>query len=225
VDALSGASAGSERAQLFDVERIEFLDEVIDLTLPQHFVARDGIDIFVGNAGIDTATYQGPRERYRVELVGDQHFVGDLVGAGGVDRLRHVERLVFDDGKLALDLGASARDTARLVGILLGPQVVSGPGAAPALVGQVLGLFDQGYSLSQLAQLAVEALGWNLDELLEQVLQNIWARPATSQELAAVSSAVQSLQPAEIVTLACDLGLIDARIDLVGLAESGLVYF
>jgi hypothetical protein len=225
VDALSGASAGSERAQLFDVERIEFLDEVIDLTLPQHFVARDGTDIFVGNAGIDTVSYPGSRERYRVELVGDRHFVSDLVGAGGVDRLRNVERLVFDDGRLALDLGASARDTARLVGILLGPPLVSGPGAAPALVGQVLGLFDQGYSLSQLAQLAVGALGWNRDELLAQVLHNIWARPATSQELAAVSTAVQSLQPAEIVTLACDLGLIDARIDLVGLAESGLVYF
>jgi len=224
VDALSGASAGSERAQLFEVERISFLDREIDLTAPQHFVGRDGGDIFVGNVGLDTATYAGKRGQFRIERVGDQHFVTDLLGSGGIDRLQSVERVRFDDTGVALDLGAAARDTARLVGTLLGPAVVSGPAASPALVGLVLGLFDQGRTLGQVAELAVTALGWNTDTLVAQILLNVWARPATAVELAAVSAAVQGLPAAEVATLACNLGLIDARINLVGLADSGLPY-
>jgi hypothetical protein len=71
IDALSGASAGAERAQLYDVERIVFLDEVVDLTLPGSFVGRDGGDIFVGGAGRDTATWAAPRGQFRIERVGD----------------------------------------------------------------------------------------------------------------------------------------------------------
>jgi hypothetical protein len=224
VDALSGASAGSERAQLFEVERISFLDREVDLTAPQHFIGRDGGDIFVGNAGLDSATYTGPRSQYRIERVGDQHFVTDLLGVGGIDRLQSVERVRFDDTGVALDFGATARDTARLVGTLLGPAVVSGPGASPALIGLVLGLFDQGRTLGQVAELAVTALGWNTDTLVAQILLNVWARPATAVELAAVSAALQGLPAAEVATLACNLGLIDARINLVGLADTGLPY-
>jgi hypothetical protein len=224
IDALSGASAGSERAQLFEVERIEFLDRVVDLTLPQAFVGRDGGDIFVGNAGLDTATYPGPRSQYRIERLGDQYLVTDIGGAGGIDRLQNVERLLFDDAKLALDLGGAAGSAARLVGTLLGPAYVAGPTASPALMGQVLALFDQGQSLSQVAQLAVSALGWDVDTLLAQVLHNVWARPATPAELSAVSAAVQGMPAADVATLACDLGLIDARIGLVGLGATGLPY-
>jgi Ca2+-binding RTX toxin-like protein len=224
IDALSGASAGAERAQLYDVERIVFLDEVVDLTLPRSFVGHDGGDIFVGGAGRDTATWAAPRGQFRIERVGDQHFVTDRVGAGGIDRLQGVERLVFSDGKVALDLGGAARDAARLVGTLLGPAFVSGSAAAQTLVGQVLALFDQGQTLAQVAQLAVGALGWNTETVVGQVLLNVWGRPATSAELVSVSAAVQGMPAAEVATLACNLGLIDARIHLVGLADAGLPY-
>jgi hypothetical protein len=224
VDALSGASAGAERALLYDVERIVFLDTVIDLTGSREFVGRDGADIFVGNAGLDTATYAGPREQFRIEQVGDRHFVRDLVGAGGNDQLQSVERVFFDDAKVALDLGGAARDAARLVGTLLGPAVVAGPGASPALVGLVLGLFDDGRTLVEMSQLAIAALGWDKDTLIGQILLNVWARPASPSETSAVSAVVESLSAAEVTALACDLGLIDARINLVGLADTGLPY-
>ena len=60
--------------------------------------------------------------------------------------------------------------------------------------------------------------------LVAQILLNVWARPATAVELASVSAAVQGLPAAEVATLACNLGLIDTRINLVGLADSGLPY-
>jgi len=224
IDALSGASAGAERAQLYDVERVVFLDGETDLALPRHFVGRDGGDIFVGNAGLDSAAYAGLRDHYRIEKVGDRHFVRDLVGAGGTDQLQSVERIVFDDVKVAIDLGGAARDAARLIGTLLGPALVSGPAASPALVGLVLGLFDQGQTMAQVAGLAVGALAWDKETLIGQILLNVWARPASAVEMDAVSTILQDVSAADVAALACDLGLIDARINLVGLADAGLPF-
>lgn len=224
VDALSGASAGVESAQLYDIERVVFTDRAVDLTAPQSFVARDGNDNFVGNAGLDTVTYLAPRNQFRVERVGDYHFITDRVGAGGVDRLQKIERITFSDGKLALDLTGDARDTARLIGNLLGPQSVQGSADAERLVGLVLNLFDQGQSLLQVSEFAVKALGWNTETVIRQVFINALGREVTPSELGALLNDFASVSTAQVAELACNLGLIDARIGLTGLADTGLPY-
>lgn len=224
IDALTGASAGVERAQLFEVERIEFIDGTIDLTLPQGFVGRDGNDVFVGNAGFDTATYAGPRSQFKIERVGDFHLVTDTRGAGGVDRVQNVERLVFADGKVALDWDGPARDAARLVGTLLGPQSVQGSAQAEQVVGAVLKLLDQGQSLAQVASSAMSILEWDTPTLLAQIYLNALGRAASAEELASLGQQLQGIPTSDVAVMACDLGLIDARIGLVGLASTGLNY-
>lgn len=224
IDALTGASAGVERAQLYDVERIDFIDGTVDLTLPQGFVGRDGNDVFVGNAGFDVVTYAGSRNQFKIERVGDFHFVTDTRGAGGTDRVQNVERLVFADGKVALDLDGAGRDAARLVGTLLGPQSVQGSPQAEQIVGAVLNLFDQGQSLSQVAGAAVSILGWDTPTLVSQLYLNALGRPASADELASLTQQLQGMPTPDVAVMACDLGLIDARIGLAGLASTGLNY-
>ncbi|MFM8609765.1 MAG: hypothetical protein ACKOCJ_04775 [Burkholderiaceae bacterium] len=224
INALSGASAGSESTQLYDVEYIRFDDQTIDLTLPKRFEGTDSSQLLIGNAGTDTVVYQGPQERYRVERSGEYYFVTDLQGAGGVDRLRNIERVEFNNGKLALDLTGDARDAARLVGTLLGPEAAVGPLANKAIVGAVIGLFDRGDSLAQVAQLALGALGWNTETLIRQVFVNALGRSATAEELTSLLGALQGTPVAEVARLACDLGLVDAQIGLTGLADTGLSY-
>lgn len=224
INALSGASAGSASTQLYDVERVVFDDKTIDLAVAQRFEARDGNDNFVGNAGTDTVVYAAPIERYRIERSGDYQLITDLQGAGGVDRLRNIERLEFSNGKVALDLGGDARDAARLIGTLLGPQLVKGPQADKALLGTVIGFFDQGQSLLDVAQIAMNVLGWNKETLIAQVFLNGLGRPALPEETAALLASFQATPIAEMAALACNLGLVDTRIDLAGLASTGLVY-
>jgi Ca2+-binding RTX toxin-like protein len=69
-----------------------------------------GNDLLQGGAGLDTALFSGARahyalqQRYPLDL-----YVADLRGGAhdGKDRLVDIERLVFTDGALALDTGAS----------------------------------------------------------------------------------------------------------------------
>lgn len=69
-----------------------------------------GNDLLHGGAGIDTAVFRGGRDQYALSGFGmAESFVSDLrAGASdGKDRLVEVERLVFADGAIALDTGAS----------------------------------------------------------------------------------------------------------------------
>lgn len=61
----------------------------------------DGNDEIDGEQGIDFAYFSGPRENYRVQATYLDGVVEDLVGAGGLDKVWSVARLVFDDGAIA----------------------------------------------------------------------------------------------------------------------------
>lgn len=74
----------------------------------------------------------------------------DIKGTEGLDRFLDVERLRFADSGLALDTGAkqAGGQTALLIGAILGKSALT---QKPALVGAVLDLFDQGFTLQQLS--------------------------------------------------------------------------
>lgn len=60
-----------------------------------------GNDAIDGGPGVDTALYAGPRAGYTVSGSGP-HFVTDLGGAEGADRLVNIERLAFADVQIPL---------------------------------------------------------------------------------------------------------------------------
>lgn len=65
-----------------------------------------GNDTLIGGAGIDAAVYAGNFAGYTIARAGDGFTVTDKSGAEGVDTLREIERVVFGDKTIALDVDA-----------------------------------------------------------------------------------------------------------------------
>ena len=65
IDALSGASAMTERAQLTNVEQVEFVTDrkKVSLVVNDTLKGGPGTDFFDGGLGLDTVVYSGPQER------------------------------------------------------------------------------------------------------------------------------------------------------------------
>jgi Ca2+-binding RTX toxin-like protein len=70
-------------------------------------VGGGGSDILDGGRGLDSVHYDGVRFDYEIWFAADGRWVDDKRGGvqGGRDALFNVERLVFADGALALDIG------------------------------------------------------------------------------------------------------------------------
>jgi hypothetical protein len=79
--------------------------EIINLGAGNDFVlSRGGDDLIDGGAGIDTSAYEGDRALFVVTHVGvDAFSVADTVTMS-TDALVDVERLQFDDGRVAIDI-------------------------------------------------------------------------------------------------------------------------
>ncbi len=63
IDALSGASALTERAQLTNVEQVEFVTDrkKVSLVVNDTLQGQPGTDFFDGGLGLDTVIYSGPQ--------------------------------------------------------------------------------------------------------------------------------------------------------------------
>ncbi len=73
-----------------------------------------GDDQLVGGAGVDVARYEGTRSGYLVSWLNGALHVSDLRGIEGRDTLSGVERLLFTDTAVALDVDAAAGQVYRL---------------------------------------------------------------------------------------------------------------
>jgi Ca2+-binding RTX toxin-like protein len=97
-----------------------------------------GADTIDGGDGFDIVTYSGSRAEYDIETTPDGVVVRSLSGPDGTDLLRHVNRLIFADLVLDLELaGATESGTVgaeKLVGGE-GSDVLLGLGGADTLLG------------------------------------------------------------------------------------------
>jgi hypothetical protein len=227
IDALSGASAMTERAQLINVELVQFLDKTISLEVNDLFQGQPGTDFFDGGLGTDTVVYAGPLERYAVNKSGNRFIVSEPTGSDDTDYLTNIERLQFSNAKLALDVASGpVADGARLIGALLGPAYIKDK----ALAGIVIGLMDQQYSAEFVATLGLATPMYqglagsssNVD-FVKHVFNNVVGRPPIAQELNTYVAMLEngSSSQASLAVMAANTDLNAARIDLVGLAQHG----
>ncbi len=227
IDALSGASAMTERAQWINVELVQFLDKTISLEVNDLFQGQPGTDFFDGGLGTDTVVYAGPLERYAVNKSGNRFIVSEPTGSDDTDYLTNIERLQFSNAKLALDVASGpVADGARLIGALLGPAYVKDK----ALAGIVIGLMDQQYSAEFVATLGLATPMYhglvgsssNVD-FVKHVFNNVVGRPPIAQELNTYVAMLEngSSSQASLAVMAANTDLNAARIDLVGLAQHG----
>ena len=230
IDALSGASANTERAQLTNVEQVQFVTDrkFVSLVVNDTFKGQPGTDYFDGGLGLDTVVYSGPIERYSVQKSGNRYVVSEQTGSDDTDNLTNIERLQFSNGKLALDLDGNAGTAAKLIGTLLGKKYVQDK----ALTGLVIGLLDQNYSpetivnlgLATPQYLALAGSSSNQD-FVKLVYQNVVGQAPTQEAMAPfVSQLNQGVPQASLALMAADTSLLATQIDLVGLVLHGLPY-
>ena len=225
IDALSGASAMTERAQLNNVEQIQYLDKTVSLVVNDTLKGQPGTDFFDGGLGLDTVVYSGPIDRYTINKSGNRYVVSEPTGSDDTDYLSNIERLQFSNGKLALDLDGNAGDAARLIGTLLGPSYVKDKG----LAGLVIGLLDQNYSSEAIASmglgtsmyLGLAGSGSN-EAFVKHVFKNVVGRPPQEAELQTyVGMLSNGTSQAALAVMAADTDFTAGQIGLTGLMLHG----
>jgi Ca2+-binding RTX toxin-like protein len=227
IDALSGASAMTERAQLINVELVQFLDKTVSLVVNDTFQGQPGTDFIDGGLGTDTVVYSGPIERYTVNKSGNRYIVSEPTGSDDTDYLTNIERLQFKESKLALDItNGPVAIGARLIGALLGPTFVKDK----VLAGIVIGLMDQNYSAENVVTLGLATplyLGMagssNNVDFVKQVFSNVVGRPPLANELNIYVGMLENGTATQVslAVMAANTDLNAARIDLVGLIQHG----
>jgi hypothetical protein len=231
IDALSGASASTERAQLTNVEQVEFVTDrkKVSLVVNDSFKGQPGIDYFDGGLGLDTVVYSGPIERYTINKSGNRYVVSEPTGSDDTDNLVNIERLQFSNGKVALDVETgNAGEAAKLIGALLGPTYVKDK----ALAGIVINLLDQKYTSDTIAKLGIATpmfLGMagssSNTDFVKQVFTNVVGRaPTPSESSTYVNMLDAGTSQSALALMAAQTELNAARINLVGLIQHGLEF-
>ena len=225
IDALSGASAMTERAQLNNVEQIQFVDKTVSLVVNDTLKVQPGTDFFDGGLGLDTVVYNGPMERYSITKSGNRYVVSEPTGSDDTDYLANIERLQFSNSKVALDMTGNAGDAARLIGALLGPSYVKDK----ALAGVVIGLLDQNYSTQTIATLGLGTSTYiglagssSNEDFVKHVFKNVIGRPPVEAELQTyVGMLSAGTSQAALAVMAADTEFTADKIGLTGLVLNG----
>lgn len=205
-----------------------------------------GNDILDGGTGLDTAVYSGNGSAYKLQYDSVAHQYTLTGSTDGSDTVSNIERLQFADGKLALDLlvSQSAGAAITLLGAVL-PGKLALAADKKQLIGNVIGLFDQGYTISDLAGALLRLDIWSvltgqtvgtktpysprsLDDdsaIANYILSNVYGfapDPVTlnNAAYALLNEPTQGTWLAQVA--ASNAG--QAHIGLIGLANTGLAY-
>jgi hypothetical protein len=184
-----------------------------------------GNDTLDGGAGLDIARYTGPRAAYTVTAGVSPCVQDHQASRDGTDTLTGIERVVFADGALALDLDGHAGLVARLLGAVFGRDAVGN--AAYAGIG--IARLDQGMDAAALAQLALDVkLGANAADaaVVNLLYTNVTGQAPAPDVAAFYVGQLQShaYAQATIALYAAQTSENADAIGLAGLAASGLAY-
>jgi hypothetical protein len=176
--------------------------------------------------GCDTVIWDQAHNQYRISATSTGWLVQNIQGQGGDDRLQDVERLVFSDRAIALDLDGHAGTVAKTLGAVFGSTSVS----KLDLVGIGLYYMDEfGYSAQTLMQLAIQARlgsqashGQVVDLLYTQVMRQTPSAEVRQSFVELLDSGKQTV--ASLGVMASETANNRVNIDLMGLAKTGLAY-
>lgn len=208
-------------------------DLIVGNELNNRLMGNGGNDIIDGQGGTDVGVFAGARDRWQIDsgVGGSNYFVADKYGASGTTELRNVERVQFNDMAVALDLGKSdsAGQAVLLFSAVLGlPAVLSNR----PLLGVGISLFDQGFTVKQLAATIMSLPIWgglltasdSATDIATYLLTVANGGVPSPAMVSAGASAISSQPAGEfLATLAMDNSNL-ARVDLVGLAKVGIAY-
>lgn len=222
IDALSGASASTERTELINVELVQFLDKTVNLVANDTFKGQAGTDLFDGGLGTDTVVYSGPLVQYTVNKSGSRYIVSEPTGSDGTDYLTNIERLKFKDKFIAIDLDGNAGTTAKILGAVFGKESVSNK----SYVGIGLNFLDTGWTYDNLAGLALDAAGAKTNDQIVSLLWTnvIGSKPTAADKQPFIALLENGMTAGALAHLAADTSFNTTNINLVGLAQTGIEF-
>lgn len=187
-----------------------------------------GNDDLNGGPGTDIAVYAGANGGYAVTRIGTDWHVIDGSGNEGADTLVSVERLRFADRAIAIDLDGAAGNTAKLIGAIFDEQFL-----IPEFVGIGIGLFDTGWSMLEVAQLALDTglfaelagSGSNAD-FVRLVYENVVGVEPGAGDQSYFQGILDrgEMTQAQMAVFAAETAENAANIDLIGLSDSGIEF-
>jgi V8-like Glu-specific endopeptidase len=211
---------------------------VVGTVLSDRFHNLPGSNVIDGLSGIDTVQYQGAFNAYRVFGTGSSQTVVVPTGQTQIgDVLTSVERLVFSDRQLAFDTGVqqSAGQAILLLGAVLPGQLALDI-SKRELLGNVIELFDQGFTLEELAGAVLRLPIWDVltqkanptaADIATYLVQNI----DPSATAITVGSAIRQMQSESTQTQGTYLTSLvmseqaQMHIDLIGISQTGLPFY
>lgn len=185
-----------------------------------------GNDTIDGLGAIDTSVYTGLRGGHTISTTLTGFTVTDNSGPDGNDTLSNVERLQFSDVRVALDVSGNAGTVAKVLGAVFGADSIEDH---PDYVGIGLALVDGGMSYATLMQLAIEVrlgAGASNAAVVELLYTNVIGIAPGAEALALYVGLLDSgtFTAGTLGVLAADTPMNQANIDLVGLAQTGIIY-
>lgn len=192
----------------------------------QVFMGGGDNDIIDGSFGVDTAIYTAPISSYVMTKLDQKFFLADQrtePNNEGTDTLDSIERIIFTDFALALDVSGSAGMVAKLIGAVFG----AGSVANTSYVAIGLSYLDNGTSYADLAALAIDAAGAKSPEQITSLLWNnvVGSAPTADQILPYIMDMKNGVTTVGTLgVLAADTSINQENIDLVGLKNRGITY-
>lgn len=225
LDATSGASAQGLRMD--DVSFLQFSDKTIPLWNGNTIRNGPNDDRVMGGSGLDQLLVDATKANYTLKSAGAEAWtLTDKTSKTGVDQLEYMDRIVFTDGGYCLDLQAkqSGGKTAELLHILFGDAGLRNP----QLVNIGLMLFDQGLTLENVSQLAVNAQLCPADAatLVRTVYRNAVGAEIDANNLGIFVTQLEGRQttPAALIAMAAAHPLHLAQLQLTGIYQTGLSF-
>lgn len=200
-----------------------------------------GWDTVNGGGGIDTLVIGDKRANFKISADANLSYVDAISGASGQadsTTLNSVERVAFNDGlAVALDTGLkqAGGQTALLLGAVLGQAALA---AKKPLVGNVIALFDQGFTLKDLSGAVMRLDIWGLlanggnatadnTQIANYLLTTVNKAAPSAATLAAAVAALDNQTGAAQGNFLADLAASadnQLQVGLVGLGQNGLAY-
>jgi len=161
--------------------------------------------------------------------------VTDTKGTAGLDTLSNIERIKFSDLSMALDVGAtqSGGGAQLLLGAVLGKTLTA---QKKPLLGTVIDLFDQGYTMPQLSGALMRLDIWGVltgsatatnTQIANYLLTTVSKVAPDSVTLAAAAASLDAETGASQGNFLSTLALSYAnqtQVGLLGLVTTGLEY-
>ncbi len=184
-----------------------------------------GNDVIDGAAGIDTVVFTGLRANYGLTKTSTGFTVQANSGTDGVDSLSNVERLMFSNTSVAIDVSGNAGRVAKIIGAVFGAASLSNK----TYVGIGLHYMDadssaKGYEA--LMALALNAAGATTPEKIVSLLWSnvIGGKPSATDAQHYVDILNSGTSAGALGVMAADTSYNTAKIGLVGLETTGLEF-